>query len=507
MSVAAPIFHAAGYSVEDAALYMGVMANNGVDASTAANSLKTGMARLAKPAKEGAEMLDKLGISVFNADGTMKDSVEVQKLLHDSFATLSEQEQIAAASAIFGKNNMSSWLALINTAPKDVEELAGSLHTAAGTTDEMSEAMMSGFGGSIEKLKSSIDVLMYTLGKLAAEYLAPVIEKIQAAVDKFMSLDNRTKALIVRALGIAAAVGPILIVGGKLMQGIGSILTFVPKLVGGIGSLIGALGPWGLAIAAAIAIGILLYQNWDTIKEWAGRLAEAVRAAWESMKQKISEVWDNLKEKTSATMANIKETISNKWESIKTGVTNKVDSIRDKISTTFENIKTKAENVWESIKTGITSKIEAARDAVRNAIDRMKSFFNFQWSLPHIALPHFSISGTFSLNPPSIPHFSVAWYKKAMDGGMILDNPTIFGMMNGQLLGGGEAGPEAVVGTQSLMQMIQKAVSAVNTAANINYGGVTINVYGAEGQSIKDLADEIEERINFGVARKTAAWA
>ena len=507
MSVAAPIFHAAGYSVEDAALYMGVMANNGVDASTAANSLKTGMARLAKPAKEGAEMLDKLGISVFNADGTMKDSVEVQKLLHDSFATLSEQEQIAAASAIFGKNNMSSWLALINTAPGDVEELSESLHDAAGTTDEMSEAMMSGFGGSIEKLKSSIDVLMYTLGKLAAEYLAPVIEKIQAAVDKFMSLDNRTKDLIVRALGIAAAVGPILIVGGKLMQGIGSILTFVPKLVGGIGSLIGALGPWGLAIAAAIAIGILLYQNWDTIKEWAGRLAEAVRVAWENMKQKISEVWDNLKEKTSATMANIKETISNKWESIKTGVANKVDSIRDKISTTFENIKTKAENVWESIKTGITSKIEAARDAVRNAIDRMKSFFNFQWSLPHIALPHFSISGSFSLNPPSIPHFSVSWYKKAMDGGMILNNPTIFGMMNGQLLGGGEAGPEAVVGTQSLMDMIRKAVAAVETAMTINYGGVTINVYGAEGQSISELADEIEERINFGVAKKTAAWA
>ena len=437
----------------------------------------------------------------------MKDSVEVQKLLHDSFATLSEQEQIAAASAIFGKNNMSSWLALINTAPGDVEELSESLHDAAGTTDEMSEAMMSGFGGSIEKLKSSIDVLMYTLGKLAAEYLAPVIEKIQAAVDKFMSLDNRTKDLIVRALGIAAAVGPILIVGGKLMQGIGSILTFVPKLVGGIGSLIGALGPWGLAIAAAIAIGILLYQNWDTIKEWAGRLAEAVRVAWENMKQKISEVWDNLKEKTSATMANIKETISNKWESIKTGVANKVDSIRDKISTTFENIKTKAENVWESIKTGITSKIEAARDAVRNAIDRMKSFFNFQWSLPHIALPHFSISGSFSLNPPSIPHFSVSWYKKAMDGGMILNNPTIFGMMNGQLLGGGEAGPEAVVGTQSLMDMIRKAVAAVETAMTINYGGVTINVYGAEGQSISELADEIEERINFGVAKKTAAWA
>ena len=206
-------------------------------------------------------------------------------------------------------------------------------------------------------------------------------------------------------------------------------------------------------------------------------------------------------------MSNIRETIHNRWESAKSAVSSKVDAMREKVSSTFDSIHTKAETVWENIKTGITNKIEAARDAVRNAIDRMKSFFNFHWSLPHIALPHFSISGNFSLNPPSIPHFSVSWYKKAMDGGMILNNPTIFGMMNGKLLGGGEAGSETVVGTESLMDMIRRAVASVETAMTINYGGVTINVYGAEGQSISELADEIEDRINFGVMRKTAAWA
>ena len=104
MSVAAPIFSAAGYSVNDAALYMGVMANNGIDANKAANSLKTGLARLVSPAKEGAEMMDQLGISVTNADGTMKDSITIQSELHDTFAQLSESEQIAAASAISGLN-------------------------------------------------------------------------------------------------------------------------------------------------------------------------------------------------------------------------------------------------------------------------------------------------------------------------------------------------------------------------------------------------------------------
>lgn len=148
MSVAAPIFSSAGYSVNDAALYMGVMANNGIDADKAANSLKTGLARLVSPAKEGAEMMDKLGISVTNSDGTMKSSIQIQKELHDAFGKLSESEQIAAASAIFGKNQMAPWLALINTAPEDVGKLDASLSSCAGTTDQMAEAMMSGFGGS-----------------------------------------------------------------------------------------------------------------------------------------------------------------------------------------------------------------------------------------------------------------------------------------------------------------------------------------------------------------------
>ena len=103
MSVAAPIFSAAGYTVNDAALYMGVMANNGIEADKAANSLKTGLARLISPAKDGAAKMAELGISVTNADGTMKNSIQIQRELHDAFGKLSESEQIAAASAIFGK--------------------------------------------------------------------------------------------------------------------------------------------------------------------------------------------------------------------------------------------------------------------------------------------------------------------------------------------------------------------------------------------------------------------
>lgn len=110
MSVAAPIFSTAGYEVNDAALYMGVMANNGIEAEVAANSLKAGLARLVKPTKEGAAMMDELGISVTNADGTMKDTITIHKELNETFSKLSESEQIAAASAIFEKKWHRGWI-------------------------------------------------------------------------------------------------------------------------------------------------------------------------------------------------------------------------------------------------------------------------------------------------------------------------------------------------------------------------------------------------------------
>ena len=149
--------------------------------------------------------------------------------------------------------------------------------------------------------------------------------------------------------------------------------------------------------------------------------------------------------------------------------------------------------------------MNTAKTTVSNAIQAIKNKFNFSWSLPKLKLPHVSISGKFSINPPSVPHFSVSWYKKAMEDGMILNSPTIFGMKGNQLLAGGEAGSETVVGTKSLMEMIRNAVASMAGGTTINYGGVNINVYAKENQDIRALADEIEYRINNNVMRRKAA--
>ena len=292
MSIAAPIFKAAGYSIEDAALYMGVMANAGIDANTAATALKTGIARLAKPAKDAAKAMSQYNIEVFNADGTMKDALTVQRELHDAFADMTEQEQLAAAAAIFGKNQMSNWLALINTAPEEVDALSNSLQNAAGTTEEMADAMMSGFGGSIEKLKSSINVLSTSIGGLIAEYITPLVEKVQAAVDKFNAMDKAQQQQIIKIAAIVAALGPLLSVGGRIITGVGTLMETIPKITAAIAAMnpviTATVAVVGLLAAAYIKMAtyeVEAIDHTDLLTEEQKKLADSANAVIDTTKK------------------------------------------------------------------------------------------------------------------------------------------------------------------------------------------------------------------------------
>ena len=149
---------------------------------------------------------------------------------------------------------------------------------------------------------------------------------------------------------------------------------------------------------------------------------------------------------------------------VKNVIVNTFTNIITIVITAFLNIKSIAVNVWNGIKNAIITPINIAKNAVKSAIDKMKGFFKFKWSLPKLKLPHISISGKFSLKPPKAPKFAIKWYKSAMDKGMIMNSPTIFGydQATNKLMAGGEAGSETVVGTNSLMNMIRNAVNENN---------------------------------------------
>lgn len=398
-----------GFSVEELQKFQ--YASDRVDVSV--DAMAGSMKKLISGMKSGSSVFDKLGVSIYDANGEMRDATDVW---YDSLEALSqidnETERDTVAMELFGKS--SAELA-------GIIDDGGAALKAFGQEAEDAGLILSGdavssaveFNNAVDKLKASASQTFLEVGAALAEELVPaletLVEKIVSVLSWFSDLDGETQVIILTILGLIAAISPLAALFSQ-------ITTVVSGVSAALAFLVSPAGMVVVAIAAIVAAGIALYQNWDTIKAKASEIAT---------------------------------------------------SISDK---------------FNQIKTSISNAINGAREAVSSAVSRIKSIMNFSWSLPSLKLPHISISGGFSLYPPSAPHFDIQWYRSAMENGMILNSPTIFGMQNGRLLGAGEAGSETVVGTNSLMNMIREA-SGEN---------VVINVYPSAGMNEKQLALEVE---------------
>lgn len=231
--------------------------------------------------------------------------------------------------------------------------------------------------------------------------------------------------------------------------------------------------------SALSAISSVISVVWNAISgvisSVLGVIQGAVSSVWNAIRGVIasvlgailavvSSIWHSISSTISSVMGTIRNVMSSGWNAVKSVVSSVINGIKSVISSGLHAASSTVSSVLGSIKSKFSSIWNECKSVASSAISHIKSVMNFSWSLPKLKLPHFSISGSFSLNPPSVPHFGIDWYKKAMDNAMLLDRPTVFGYSaaSGKYLAGGEAGQEVVAGSSTLMSMIQDAVATQN---------------------------------------------
>lgn len=327
----APVAGALGMSVEDVSLALGLMANAGIKGTQSGTVLRASLTNLIKPTDQMQSKMEELGIQVLNSDGSMKSLKEILDILRQKFSTLSEAEKANAAATLFGKEAMSGMLAIINTSADDYNRLSESIGTATGRADEMADTMMDNLNGSITLLKSALESLMIKLGEALVPLIQQITELITKIVEKLNTMSDEEIQQVVRIAGIVAALGPFLLIVGKVISIIGSVIKIGSALFTGIKTLVGfvngglipaiaAINPTVLiiigVIGALIAIGVALYKNWDTISEVASSVWDSITDAVSNAVDKMSELFTGLSEWIEETCESIGGWISDLWSSI-----------------------------------------------------------------------------------------------------------------------------------------------------------------------------------------------
>lgn len=272
----APVAGALGYTVEDTSIALGLMANAGIKGSQGGTALRASLSRLVSPSKEVAAAMEQYHISLTNSDGSMKSLGEVMGMLRTNLGGLTEAEKAQVAATLFGQEAMSGMLAIINTSEKDYNTLTESIYNAEGAAQKMADIQLDNFYGQVELLKSELAEAAMQIGEIVLPYVSAFVGKVRELVQWFSNLDPKQQQQIVKWAGIAAAIGPVILVVGKLTGWAGKMASGIEKAAGVLGKLgsssKGVSGPIG---EASSSVGALSKNALGLVAAGAGILLAA----------------------------------------------------------------------------------------------------------------------------------------------------------------------------------------------------------------------------------------
>lgn len=320
----APVASSMGLSIEDVTTALSAMSMSGIKGSQAGTSLRGVLTRMVKPTDQVAAAMDELGIVLTNSDGTFKSLDKILLEMRGSFSSLTDEQKTYYAATLAGQEGMSGLLSLLNMSQEEYDEIAASMDNAGGVAKETAEVMRDNLSADVEELMGSLESLAITLASLIVPALRDFVQWLTQLINKFTALSPETQKTILTIAGIAAAIGPVLMVLGKLTSSVGSIITTFGKIPGAlvkaksafsaIGAAIGGISAPVVAVIAVIATLVAAFKRlWDTNEEFRNNII----GIWNEIKDTLSGFFDGIVERLNALgfdFENIMDVLKAAWD-------------------------------------------------------------------------------------------------------------------------------------------------------------------------------------------------
>lgn len=376
---AAPVAGALGYSAEDTAIALGLMANAGIKGSQGGTALRSSLSRLIKPTDDAAALMEQYGLSMTNADGSMKSLGEVMEMLRTKMGGLSEAEQAQAAATLFGQEAMSGMLAVINASDSDYEKLTSAIYGADGAAQQMADTMLDNLSGQLTLLKSALEGLAIQFGEILMPYIKQFVQWLQNLVQKLQEMTPEQKEQIVKWAAFAAAIGPVLLAVGKLVTGIGNVIsvfgklkTAIPAVKGALVAVKGAIAGISAPVVAVVAVIGTLVAAFATLWKTNEEFRNKITAIWNQIKGTFDKLCQGIVDrlnKLGFDFENIGEVLKAIWKGFCNFLAPIFEGVFQNIANTFDTIVNVILGILDFFIAIFTGDWEGAWDAIKGIFE------------------------------------------------------------------------------------------------------------------------------------------